>query len=284
MKKLSWFSIAIALAIFLMISQADALLLGTDWGTTSSLYSINTTTRTATLIGSTGQRKMIGLVVDADSTIYAVSEESNSGLWKINGTTGAATLVGRLGFNLQEGDMTINPITGQMYVSDGIGDKLYTVNKANGAASVVGSYGLNGRDVSGLQFISGTLYALALRDSLTDALLTVNPLTGAATLIGETGTNFGVIAGMGRDPETGLTYIAGPAASFGNDNKLYSLNLITGAASLIGNLSGITYSISGFSVAGEPAVLNPVPEPATMLLLGCGLIGLAGYGRKRMRS
>jgi len=38
-------------------------------------------------------------------------------------------------------------------------------------------------------------------------------------------------------------------------------------------------AISNVSIFGSRV---PVPEPSTMLLLGCGLIGLAAFGRKRL--
>jgi len=74
--------------------------------------------------------------------------------------------------------------------------------------------------------------------------------------------------------------------SFEVDGQIYSLNVF--AQAIDNNLSvkidwaGGDFGVCSVKVQGEYTA--SVPEPATMLMLGLGLVGLAGFGRKKFNS
>ena len=60
-------------------------------------------------------------------------------------------------------------------------------------------------------------------------------------------------------------------------HRAWYFNMFNGQQGWDGNFGGYGMAVR----AGQVSATNPVPEPSTLLLMGVGLLGLAGYSRKR---
>jgi hypothetical protein len=110
------------------------ILYGTNY---SSLYTINTSTGAATIVGSfAGPTAIWAMGYDqGTNTLYGVDSLSSL-LYTISTTTGAAALVGATGQS-RITDNYVDPSTGTMFAIGNDPNNFYSINNATGAAAVV---------------------------------------------------------------------------------------------------------------------------------------------------
>jgi hypothetical protein len=218
-----------------------------------------------------------------NGTLYGLG--SSSRLYTIDRNTGAATQVGSGQFSPLLNGQTFgvdNGPAGFQVVSGLGGGQSTLVYRTTGAATAEPNvqyaagypfFGVSPRvDALAYDDATGTWYA---SDTLQNTLATFNPATGTLHTISPLGIDASRFNGLDISPFTDIMYMGTPAASSDPQANLYSINMTTGMASLIGQIGqpGDDYLIRGLTV---------VPEPSSVALLTLGAVGLL-FAHRRQR-
>lgn len=258
---------------------------------------VRTVTATTPLAGFsiTGEILVSIDVRPATGELYGLSNQNN--LYKINPLTGMRTQVGgtlsvaplgnlkALDFNptvdrirlVSSGgppnNLRVHPDTGAVVMTDGtlafnagdanFGDTPAVVNAAY-TNSIAGA-------------TTTTLYNI---EAFNDVLTTqIPPNDGKLNTIGPLGFDVvtsGGFTGFDISGATGRAYLAGNSLVSGGltANSLYQVHLATGAASLLGAVSGVNGTFRDLAVA-------PVPEPASLALMALTSVALVNLVARR---
>jgi hypothetical protein len=242
---------------------AHSLLTAPAWGSViwagdsgGEIFTVNTITGATTMIGNAGV-VLTDIAFDPWGNLWGVSFTD---FYSINTSSGVATPIGSLGQSQM--NALVSDAAGNLLGAMNLGStQLFSINSSTGATTAIGT-GIGINSSGDLEFAGTSLYLSG--DAVLDELWSVDAVTGAGAAIG----------GFGVDDMFGLAFQDGVMWGVAG-TSIYSIDLITGAASL-------STSYSGPSVAFG-ASRTIVPEPGTLSMLGLG-ITLVAISRRQRRT
>jgi hypothetical protein len=212
-----------------------------------------------------------------DNTLYILTDDKQ--IFTVDQSTGAANLFATLPtLTGSQFGFDFNPTNNNLRIVSN-DNSSYAYNMASnalvpGANVAYGFGGPSNQNIVGSAYLNNDLSAstgtvLYAIDSLNDLLATHNAATGTLTAVGALGVDF-----TSRASFDIFTVGVNNTAFAYSGNTLYTLNLLTGAATTIGNTDRTLFGLTAVS---------PVPEPSTWLtmMFGLWLVGLMGARHRR---